>query len=302
MSPDQTILMSPFGIFGLIKEDESQLAHALIKQRLMALDTDIDGWTRFSDKDKAHNDIAAMQTLLKEGVTTKLLQALCNYETNHDKVGFCKILTAKFVHPEQYSSVELFKPFSLGFFGWITSEMRTDIEKAQILTDMAEACHEIQTDFLETLFKTNLITSPRDLVTHLTLTTPASVISFLKSACIQTLGNYNQKMKVVDTSLSTKEEVDFQTNVAQLKKLSVMTHTNLQAFIEEEANTELYQYLTTQLVDAYVKQLFLDISTADFNALTGSQLNEITIKADVFKRMRPCTQIIIYLTLKKRNI
>ena len=291
LTAQETAVLHPYGMMGLISEDHPEFAKALLAQRLNEFEADVKTWSWLStgNRERALQQIKEMRSLLVKGQCEKVIAQLQKLEKTNSKITFCQVLNAKFMAPEQHNETELFKPFKNGnWLAGLCEKINTDLQKTEALADASAAHESLQLKF-DALKHRNAtkVQSGQDLIDYMILADPTTVSTYLKSQCKLGLQNLRLSLKANTGQLLTDEQrVELKENTTQLQKLGkATTRTQLEAFLADPANASLKNTLTQTLVDVYIQQLHHVIVNADFAGMTKTQLHEMVNTGKLFKQM-----------------
>ena len=291
LTEQETVVLHPYGMIGLISEDHPEFAKALLAQRLNEFEADAKTWSWLSatKRDNALLQIEEMRKLLAEGQCESVIAQLLTLEKENSKITFCQVLNAKFMAPEQHADTPLFKPFKNGnWFAGLCEDINTDLQKTEALAG-ASAAHEtlqLKFDALKHR-KAAKVQSGQDLVDYMMLAEPATVSAYLKSQCELGLQQLRLSMKA-DTSkpLTAEQRAELKENTTQLQQLGkAANRAQLEAFLADPANASLKSALEQTLVDVYIQQLHHVIVNADFAGMTKIQLHEMVNTGKLFTQM-----------------
>lgn len=267
----ETISMShPFGIMGVICQDEPQLAKALFAARLNALKKDITTW--WTGRDAALQNITNLETLLATGDLEAFLPELLKYEKRHSKVPFCQIVAAKFIDPKNNEETALFVPFK---------------QNSAFLDAMAQTAAAYQmgmglrTERGEDLcnlpaLKTKQNRTASDLVKTMLVAEQDAVLNFLIAECHHDLTQVRAQVTDLTRPLTEAQRAVFEKSSKQLQTLyRLRDRADIEAFLADPANADLNTALQQGLADQYLNQLRTRIQTTELAGMTEAQLSDM---------------------------
>ena len=276
---ETTSMAHPSGILGVICQDEPALAKALLAARLSALKTDITSW--WTGHNTARKHITTLEALLQDGDLEAFLPELFKYEKQHSKVPFCQIVEAKFVAAEDHEDTSLFVPFKgtllPGIFAQHAAALQMQREVHAGTTGL-ELCD------LPVLKKTRPDRTTADLVRIMVLAEPDTVLDFLIGQCRHGLNQVRARSADLTRPLSTEDRPVFAKFAQQLQSLYRLgDRADIEAFLADPDNADLYVALQQRLADLYLDQLQTRIQTTELAGMTDARLSDMESSLAAFE-------------------
>ncbi|KEQ17512.1 hypothetical protein [Endozoicomonas numazuensis] len=268
MSNDIISMMHPYGILELILEECPESGFALLKERLLALATDVEkNWWGFtSSKPEAKKKLEALVHLLEAHQYEALLEGLLEFETTHGKAPFYHVLHECFVHN---TSTDPFKPESAGTYP-VAESLAQSIQLKKMTSQQA----------LEELY----LPPPRDwnnrslLAETLTSRTPQIVHDLLLDRCSSDIKAARKKMR--SGQWQSRQQLQLLSNRLNFIAVMPCTPENLTEFIQNPAHQEVREHLEIECRKLYFKQRYQHLMNTELSERSIDELNDIEQQVD----------------------